>query len=80
MKLVAYQAWLTSMIYHRVVLIACTLATAVIGFPSTLSKAQIVSRAELSQSYDYIVIGGGTSGLTVADRLTEDTRSAFLFI
>ncbi len=25
--------------------------------------------------YDYIVVGGGTSGLTVADRLTEDGTS-----
>lgn len=24
------------------------------------------------QHYDYIIIGGGTSGLTVASRLTED--------
>ena len=28
--------------------------------------------AELADSYDFIVIGGGTSGLTVADRLTEN--------
>lgn len=67
------------MIYHRVVLIACTLATTVLGFPSTPSKARIVSRAELSQSYDYIVVGGGTSGLTVADRLTENPRSAYFY-
>ena len=26
----------------------------------------------LLPEYDYVIIGGGTSGLTVADRLTED--------
>lgn len=26
----------------------------------------------LLAEYDYVIIGGGTSGLTVADRLTED--------
>ena len=33
------------------------------------------STAELSSAYDYVILGGGTSGLTVADRLTEDPSS-----
>lgn len=38
--------------------------------------AQIVGRGvSLQSSYDYVIIGGGTSGLTVADRLTEDPSS-----
>ena len=38
--------------------------------------AQIVGRdTALSLSYDFLVIGGGTSGLTVADRLTESPES-----
>jgi hypothetical protein len=31
--------------------------------------------AAIATSYDYIIVGGGTSGLTVADRLTEDSSS-----
>lgn len=31
--------------------------------------------SELKKTYDYVVIGGGTSGLTVANRLTEDNKS-----
>ena len=27
---------------------------------------------ELLKQYDYVIVGGGTSALTVADRLTED--------
>jgi hypothetical protein len=34
-----------------------------------------LSISDIADSYDYIVIGGGTSGLTVADRLTEDSNS-----
>jgi hypothetical protein len=30
---------------------------------------------ELNDSYDYIVVGGGTSGLTVANRLSADGTS-----
>ena len=35
--------------------------------------ATIVSHTELLSSYDYVIAGGGTSGLTVANRLTEDS-------
>jgi hypothetical protein len=45
---------------------------------ATVQHAGLVGRdLPLKQSYDFIVIGGGTSGLTVADRLTEDPNSVF---
>jgi ribulose 1,5-bisphosphate synthetase/thiazole synthase len=28
--------------------------------------------------YDYVVVGGGTSGLVVTNRLTEDRRSRYI--
>ncbi|KAH6669876.1 alcohol oxidase [Halenospora varia] len=43
--------------------------------------AHIKTRADqLHDSYDYIIVGGGTSGLTVADRLTEDGTNSVLVV
>lgn len=39
-------------------------------------NVQLIGRdTSLSDSYDFVVVGGGTSGLTVADRLTENPKS-----
>ncbi|PVH96882.1 GMC oxidoreductase [Periconia macrospinosa] len=41
----------------------------------------IVQRAEdLQADYDFIVVGGGASGLTVADRLTENPNASVLVL
>jgi len=38
----------------------------------SLAHSKILTRGEdVQEQYDYIVVGGGTAGLTVADRLTE---------
>ncbi|KAI5807816.1 hypothetical protein DFH27DRAFT_510405 [Peziza echinospora] len=43
--------------------------------------AKVLKREEApKESYDYVIIGGGTSGLTVGDRLTEDGKYTVLVI
>jgi ribulose 1,5-bisphosphate synthetase/thiazole synthase len=47
--------------------------------PSSVEIASIKRHvSELDDAYDYIIIGGGTSGLTVGDRLSEDGKSIIL--
>lgn len=45
------------------------------AYPDSVHQAQHFTRSnDLHSSYDYVVIGGGTSGLTVADCLTESGK------
>jgi hypothetical protein len=42
------------------------------------SEVVVAPRAELqtsSNTYDYVIVGGGVTGLVVANRLTEDKKS-----
>ena len=42
------------------------------GVCSAVEKHDLQS---LNEQYDYVVVGGGVSGLVVANRLTEDANS-----
>ena len=67
--LFASLVYVFSMFLHVGVVIA--LLDLVQGSPLA-QWAHIVGRdVKLQEKYDYIIVGGGTSGLTVADRLTE---------
>lgn len=47
-------------------------------FFDALSHADLViaqNHLDIRPAYHYIIVGGGTSGLTVANRLTEDPDS-----
>jgi hypothetical protein len=52
------------------------LALAFAGSCAAVEKRDLKS---LHSNYDYIVVGGGVSGLVVANRLTEDANSAFVY-
>ncbi|KAL2063508.1 hypothetical protein VTL71DRAFT_5313 [Oculimacula yallundae] len=68
-----------SQCYLPIVLAALISKTS--AFPSSLHQAEHIAHSRnLKDSYDYIVAGGGTSGLTVANRLTESGKYTILVI
>lgn len=56
-------------------LLSLTLANLASCYPNLAGRATSIDHvSQLKHAYDYVVIGGGTSGLTVANRLTEDGK------
>lgn len=65
---------------HSIAPLLLSLALAFVAYCSPIARLAehaIVfnSTSQLREIYDYVIIGGGTSGLTVANRLTEDPQS-----
>ena len=62
-------------------LLQLVLASVAVCSPIQLARRAVIvdDISTLSAQYDYIIIGGGTSGLTVADRLTENPESTCLY-
>ena len=62
-------------------LLLLMLASVTVCSPIQLARRAVIvdDVSTLSAHYDYVIIGGGTSGLTVADRLTENPKSTYLY-
>ncbi|KAI0015619.1 hypothetical protein F4780DRAFT_773439 [Xylariomycetidae sp. FL0641] len=48
--------------------------------PASLRHATAVTRRAANETYDFVIVGGGPSGFTLADRLTEDPAVTVLVI
>jgi len=57
-----------------ILIAAACLVAELLARPTGYEARHFSSAEDIEASYDYIIVGGGTSGLTVADRLTQDGK------
>jgi len=44
-------------------------------YPRNLAVVALLGLSAAQETYDYVIVGGGVTGLVVANRLTEDKNS-----
>ncbi|KAK3332733.1 hypothetical protein B0T19DRAFT_381350 [Cercophora scortea] len=60
--------------------LALSVACSLTGKTAATSAFNNEARSDGTTTYDYIIVGAGVSGLVVANRLTEDSRTSVLVI